>query len=298
MEIVDVINSHADIDLTAYKLSSLFSNSLAKFIVSYSLPKEKYNNWSANAVKALKVLNSQLKLYSGLIYLVSSNPDNKTLLELKLDYPVENAKFVRVYLKRCMFSVYDADKCSSYSYHCTSVEIDIDANGEDTDVVIDSEKGELAVLAPKMLSIYKPKFIKQVPTDRKLQSNCIIFRLEDIISVDVNNKKDLKKFSKHSPKYLGDSLDDPEYFNLIDVYSASKSKISLRKCILNEFKPSDFRFYLNNQVRTIEMVLTDDMFDRFLTMLKSVEYFNNINELNLSIGNSSYLHPLLTLLSK
>ena len=67
---------------------------------------------------------------------------------------------------------------------------------------------------------------------------------------------------------------------------------------MSEFKIDEFRFYLNNFVRTIEMVLTEERFEVFIRLLKTVEWNNNITELNLSIGRSDYLSNLLNALSK
>mmetsp|Transcript_4656 Transcript_4656/g.5349 ORF Transcript_4656/g.5349 Transcript_4656/m.5349 type:complete len:174 (-) Transcript_4656:23-544(-) len=65
---------------------------------------------------------------------------------------------------------------------------------------------------------------------------------------------------------------------------------------MSEFRGLEFKFYLNNNVRNIELVITDSNFHRFIKFLAAAKYRNKISELNISIGNSEYLKPLLYLL--
>lgn len=107
------------------------------------------------------------------------------------------------------------------------------------------------------------------------------------------SKKDLKSLIKHSNLYLGENIDGRKYSNLHQIYSICSNPISIRKCSMNELSATEFQFYLNNNVKIIEMVVTEVSFERFLRILKTAAHNNYINELNISIGNSAYLIPLL-----
>ena len=73
-------------------------------------------------------------------------------------------------------------------YFCTSIELNIDSFIRENYSNIDSVKRYIEIFVPSRLSILKPRFHRIIPTEKEYDRACVILSIDDIISVDINNK--------------------------------------------------------------------------------------------------------------